>query len=63
MGRGFETRGTSEHGEVVCSQSERKRQPCRKTACKHHTCHVRSSQSGTEYFVENLKKKGACYGR
>lgn len=63
MGRGFETRGTSEHGEIVCSQSKRKRQPCRKTACKHHACHVQSLQSGTEYFVENLKKKGACYGR
>ena len=61
MGGYFDTRGTSEHGEVVCSQSNRKHQPCRKTACKHHICHVKASQSGTEFFVRNLKKEGACY--
>lgn len=53
MGGYFDTRGTSEHGEVVCSQSNR----------KHHICHVKSSQSGTEYFVRNLKKEGACYDK
>lgn len=57
----FETRGTSEHGEIVCGQSERKRQPCRRTACKHHVCHVEASQSGTEFLVRDLKKEGACY--
>ena len=59
----FETRGTSEHDEIVCSQSKRKRQPCRKIACKHHVCHVKSSQSGTEFYIKNLKKEGACYGK
>lgn len=58
----FETNGTGTHDEIVCSISERKRQPCRKIACKHHVCHVKVSQSGTEYRVENMKKKGACYG-
>ncbi len=61
MGRGFETNGFETHDEIVCSHSRRKRQPCRKIACKHHVCHVKSSQSGTEFYVKNLKKEGACY--
>lgn len=58
----FETNGTRTHDEIVCSQSTRKKLPCRKTACKHHVCYVQASQSGTEYIVKNLKKEGACYG-
>ncbi len=57
---GFETNGSVSYNTVVCSHSRRKKQPCRKTACKHHVSHVPFSQSGVEFFVRDMRKEGAC---
>lgn len=58
MGYGF--KGTSTHDEIVCKWSERQRQPCRRIACTHHVCHVKVTQAGTEYYVRDMRKEGAC---
>lgn len=45
----------------VRSHAENTNHAGRKVFCKHHVCHVKSSQSGTEYWVRNMKKEGGCY--
>lgn len=44
-------KGYEVHDVPVCRNSTYKKYPCRKIECKHHKCHVKVSQSGTEYTV------------
>ena len=57
-------KGTVDYKEVVCRISTWQKNPCQKTECKHHFCHVPHSQSGVEFQVENFPKMGTCpYGK
>ena len=56
----FETNGTSEHPEIVCTLSTHKKHPCERKDCKHHHCHVKASQSGTEYLIRGPWEVDEC---
>ena len=56
----FETNGTSEHPERVCTLSIHKKNPCKRKDCTHHRCHVKVTQSGTEYRVRKPSQLDKC---